>query len=357
MKRKSAHYHRHVPSNRRLADHYYYVGDSNVATEIRLTQYKGDLAHSTDVKLTEPSFLKLVNPDYVNWFQVTGLTDADTITRIVKDFGFDRLDAKDILTPHHVVKVEKVSDKRYFIIMNAENYNEKDELTAEHICLLVSGNVIISFVETNPSFFEPVHSALKANLMDLRNQSAFLLLAFLLNTIAVCLIECATKIQDYLEDVEDRMLDINSNQADLGSVIQQRRREYLQIRRNSLPLKDQFIKLIPEGEDEKKIRPVYVDLNDQVLFVCQTVEDCRELIYSLVDLYVSNNDLRMNAIMKRLTVVSTIFIPLTFLVGVWGMNFKIMPELEFTYGYFFAWILMIVVALATWFFLKKKDWF
>lgn len=357
MKRKASHLHRHLPSNRRLADHYFYVGNADVQTEIRLTQYNGDHVYTSDVKLDEPSFSKLVDPACTNWFQVTGLTQADTITKIVRDFGFDRLDAKDILTPHHVVKVDVVDDDRKFIVMNVGHYTDENELKTEHVCLLAFGEVIITFVESNVAFFEMVHEGLKSNLMDIRNRKASFLLAFLLNTIVVNLVECATKIEDLLEEVEDRLLDINSNQSNLGPVIQQRRHEYMQIRRNSLPLKDQFLKLIPEDETMKKIRPVYIDLNDQILFICQTVEDCHELIYSLVDLYISNNDLRMNAIMKRLTVVSTIFIPLTFLVGVWGMNFKVMPELALPYGYLFAWLLMIIVAILTWVFLRKKDWF
>jgi magnesium transporter len=92
-------------------------------------------------------------------------------------------------------------------------------------------------------------------------------------------------------------------------------------------------------------------------FIIQTTESCREIISSLVDLYISNNDLRMNAIMKRLTIVSTIFIPLTFLAGIWGMNFKMMPELDWQYGYGIAWSLMLLTAISTWLYMRKKDWF
>ena len=81
------------------------------------------------------------------------------------------------------------------------------------------------------------------------------------------------------------------------------------------------------------MRPFFNDVNDHLQYVVQQIDLCRETLSSLVDLYISNNDLRMNAIMKRLTIVSTIFIPLTFLVGVWGMNFRRMPELEWEYGY------------------------
>ena len=99
------------------------------------------------------------------------------------------------------------------------------------------------------------------------------------------------------------------------------------------------------------------DVNDHLQFVLQTIEICRETLSSLVDLYISNNDLRMNDIMKRLTIVSTIFIPLTFLVGVWGMNFKVMPELDWRYGYCFAWGLMAIIGIIVYAFFRKKRWY
>lgn len=358
MKRRSARTRRrHAYTNRRLSDKYYYVGDYDQDTQIRLTQYNKEKVQTVDIKADEPSFARFASPSMINWFQITGLTNADAVTRIVKDFGFDRLDAKDILTPHHIVKVEKYAPDRLFVIMNYTNYNDNKELLSEHFCILLSGNVIMTFGETNLHFFDNVQSALESNLMDLRNRKSTLLLAFLLNTILVSMVDCATKIEDQLEEIEDQLLDITGNQTNLGSVIQQQRRDYIQIRKNCMPLKDQFVKLIYDDPDDKELRSIFTDLNDQLLYVCQTIEGCREMITSLVDLYISNNDLRMNAIMKRLTVVSTIFIPLTFLVGVWGMNFEVMPELKLPYGYLLAWLLMIIIAFIMWLLLKRKNWF
>ena len=124
-------------------------------------------------------------------------------------------------------------------------------------------------------------------------------------------------------------------------------------------IKEQYIKLL-RGEStlmHKMNRAFFNDVNDHLQFVLQTIEICRETLSSLVDLYISNNDLRMNDIMKRLTIVSTIFIPLTFLVGVWGMNFKMMPELDWRYGYCFAWALMIIIGIMVYAFFRKKKWY
>ena len=107
----------------------------------------------------------------------------------------------------------------------------------------------------------------------------------------------------------------------------------------------------------KANRPFFSDVNDHLQFVLQTLEGCRDLLSAMVDLYLANNDQRMNSIMKQLTIVSTIFIPLTFLAGIWGMNFQWMPELGWKYGYFFAWGLMLAVGVIVYFYFKHKRWY
>ena len=154
-------------------------------------------------------------------------------------------------------------------------------------------------------------------------------------------ISTISSIDDALEDLEEELLTITSGD-DIGIQIQALRRQYMLMKKAILPLKEQYVKLL-RAENlliHKVNRAFYNDVNDHLQFILQTIEICRETLSSLVDLYISNNDLRMNDIMKRLTIVSTIFIPLTFLVGVWGMNYKWMPELEWQYGYYLPRIVM-----------------
>lgn len=360
MRRKEntrPHRRKHI-SNRHLSDKYYYVGEHETATGIRLVQYNAETLRTQEVKTNNNSFSKLVEANCINWFQVSGLTDSDAITRIVNDFGMHNMDAKDILTPQHVVKIEEY-DKHTLIILNSSYYDANMEIRSEHISILVAGNVVITFTESNNPVFEGTYKALEANMLNLRKKNSGLLLAFLLNTIIANLVESASKVEEVLEDIEETLLDIKNDQTNMGPLIQQRRHEYMIIRKNSQPLKEQFTKLLrtENGIITSETLPIYNDLADQLQFVIQTTESCREIISSLVDLYISNNDLRMNAIMKRLTVVSTIFIPLTFLVGVWGMNFKNMPELNWQYGYIVAWTVMMITGVIISLYMRKKDWF
>ena len=325
------HKRKHI-SNRHLADRYFYAGEHDTVTRISLTQYNADILHTREIKTNETSFKKFVDENSINWFQVSGLTDSEAVTRIVNEFGMHNLDAKDILTPQHVVKIEEY-DKHMLIVLNSSYYDTNMEINSEHISILITGNVVISFTESNNPVFENAYKAIESNMLNIRQKNSGLLLAFLLNTIIANLVESASKVEEMLEDMV--------------------------IRKNSQPLKEQFAKLLrtENGIISPDIRPIYNDLSDQLQFIIQTTESCREIISSLVDLYISNNDLRMNAIMKRLTIVSTIFIPLTFLAGIWGMNFKMMPELDWQYGYGIAWSLMLLTAISTWLYMRKKDWF
>lgn len=345
-------------ANRHLSEKYVYTGDNHIDTSIRLLNYDVAGVHQREIKTDHRRFNKLADPDKINWLQVSGLSNAELITTIATDFGLNALDAKDILTPEHIVKVEEYKD-RLFIILNACHYNEADQICTEHISILLTGNTIVTFTENNHDLFAPVVKAIQDDTFGLRSKSSCLLLAFLLNVVVVSLIESSSHVEDLLEDIEDTLLDTSADQSSVGLLIQQRRREYMVIRRNSQPLREQFGKfnkseIILSNQDSL---PAFTDIADQLQYVNQTIEGCREIIASLVDLYISNNDLRMNAIMKRLTIVSTLFIPLTFLAGIWGMNFKFMPETEWAYGYFAAWGIMALTAFFTWRYLRKKDWY
>ncbi|WP_085536024.1 magnesium/cobalt transporter CorA [Massilibacteroides vaginae] len=358
MKRKENTGKRKRSANRHLSEQYVYTGDNTTPTSIRLINYNAAGVQTHEIKTDHLHFHKLPDSNKVNWLQVSGLADAELITNIATDFGLDALDAKDILTSQHIVKVEEYKDK-VFIILNTCHYDESNQIHTEHIAILLAGNTIVTLVENNHDLFAPVMKAIQDDVLSLRAKDSSLLLAFLLNAVVASLVEASLRVEELLEDIEDTLLNISTDQRSVGSLIQQRRREYMVIRKNSQPLREQLGKL--SKSDKILINPdslpAFTDIADQLLYVNQTIEGCREIISSLVDLYISNNDLRMNAIMKRLTIVSTLFIPLTFLAGIWGMNFKNMPELSWRYGYLIAWAIMIVTALITWLFLRKKDWY
>ena len=152
------HRRRHI-SNRHLSDKYYYAGEHETATGIRLTQYNEQSLHTKEVRITDTSFSKLSDPDQINWFEVSGLTNADAITRIVKDFGLHNLDAKDILTPQHVVKVEEYKG-RMLIVLNSCYYDVNNEMRSEHQLPMSSRSGVMGSLlkscASYPAFWAPL---------------------------------------------------------------------------------------------------------------------------------------------------------------------------------------------------------
>ncbi|MDD2436529.1 MAG: magnesium/cobalt transporter CorA [Massilibacteroides sp.] len=362
MKHRENYNKRKRSSNHHLSEQYVYTGNQTTSTTLRLIQYNTEGVRDNAIPQEKENelFERIQHQGKaMNWVQVNGLMDAELISRIIAKFGLDMLDAKDILTPEHIVKIEEYQGK-IFIILNSCHYNERNEIETEHIGILMVGNTVITFAETNHDLFIPVIKAINEDILGIRSkEDGSMLLAFLLNAVVASLVETSTHVEELLEDIEDTLLDISTNQESVGSLIQQRRREYMVIRKNSLPLREQINKLTKSESIliSHEAQPAFIDLTDQLQYVNQTIDGCREIISSLVDLYISNNDLRMNAIMKRLTIVSTLFIPLTFLAGIWGMNFANMPELGWKYGYWVAWGIMGLTGIGTWIYLHKKDWY
>ena len=192
--------HRHRPNNRRLAEQYNYVGEAQLDTTLRLTSYNAYHVRSDVIQPDKLSSKKLYADAEMHWLEVCGLSDSAVIMQIVKEFGFDSLDAKDILTPQHVAKVEIRSD-RTLIVLNVCYYNERMELQKEHVGLLLTHNVVISFVERNDyKLFDGVHQAIANNLLDIRSHSIKQLLLHLLNALTSCLAEAASMAEELLED-------------------------------------------------------------------------------------------------------------------------------------------------------------
>ena len=347
--------------NNLLSERLIYTGDSQTPTHLHLCTY-----NATEIQETSgPTFQSVkdgLDNDRINWLQVHGMRDTETIREICSHFEIDFLVLQDILNADHPTKIEE-HDAYIVLILklfhpNAnKEENELDELGQQQVCIILGSNYVLTFLENESDFFDDINAALRNDVMKIRSKQSDYLLSVLLNSVIGNYIYTVSSIDDALEDLEEELLTISGGK-DIGIQIQALRRQYMLMKKAILPLKEQYIKLL-RAEDvliHKTNRAYYNDVNDHLQFVLQTIEICRETLSSLVDLYISNNDLRMNDIMKRLTVVATIFIPLTFLVGVWGMNFKWMPELEWQYGYLFAWITMFVIGIVVYLYFKIKKW-
>ncbi|MDR0938891.1 MAG: magnesium/cobalt transporter CorA [Mediterranea sp.] len=357
-------------SNNLLSEKLCYNGSSATPTHLHLCSYNAEGM----TELTGDTFEKIkegLAPNAINWLQVHGLRDTGTIANVCAHFDIDFLVAQDILNAYHPTKAEEHDEYIVFILKifhplaspkDEEDGDDGPEMAAElgqqQVSVILGNNYVLTFVENETNFFDDVNVALENDVLKIRTRPTDYLLSVLLNSVMANYRSSIIDVSDALEDLEERLLSISGGKG-IGVEIQTLRRQYMLIKKAVLPLREQYVNLqrSPGALIHKANRPFFNDVNDHLQFVLQTIDICRETLSSLVDLYISNNDLRMNDIMKRLTVVSTIFIPLTFLVGVWGMNFKLMPELDWRYGYLFAWLLMGAIGMAVYLFFKKKKWY
>lgn len=336
--------------NNLLTEKLVYNGDSATKTHAHLWTYSEQGLQEIEVQ--DISHLETsVKGGEKLWLRVHGFKDTGYIEAICRMFGVDFLTMQDILNVMHPSKIEE-HDGYIFVVARV--------IVAGEILgiRIIQGNgFVISFSDREAPFYDDVVKALQNNTMKIRNRTSDYLFSVLVNGLASNYVSVAMDISDTLEDLETDLMD-GSNNADTGAAIQFQRKRYMELKRIVFPMKDEYPRLLnsDSGLISEAVKPFMNDVNDHLLNAVQIVEGCRETLSSLMDLYISNNNTRMNDIMKKLTVVSTIFIPMTFLVGVWGMNFKIMPELNWDYGYLAAWGTLLLTGVVAYFIFKTKKW-
>ncbi len=238
------------PSNRIFSDNYAYTGIYNVPTEIRLTCYNQDVLETTTVPADTKSFKSLLRKDCINWIEVNGMNDSETITRLVKCFGLTSLDLRDILTPGHVVKIDVCASK-VFLILNSCYFSADDTIQQEHIGMFVIGNTMVTFTEreSEHSLFNNTREALRNNVMNIRKDDSGVLLGFLINSFLSVQIFTSTRIEEILEGIEHFLLEGGHSHRHIANQIQGCRHAHLIIQKNILPLEKQFQKLLTVKTD------------------------------------------------------------------------------------------------------------
>lgn len=343
--------------NNLLTEQLKYTGENKIPTKINLYSYnKESISCHHDI---QPSALKeLKGKEAVNWIQVTGLQDTDILKEVFQQFSIDFLTRQDILNSDHLPKIEE-HDRYNVIILKRLHKNKQDDYDPLHLCIIQGQTYIITFTEKESDIFNDIVSALHNDTLRIRQKQSDYLLSVIINEVISNYMSVITQMEDELEDLEESLIIPDSAKVPAGiESIQQFRKNYRIIKKSVFPLKEHFNKLFHTDNElfNESQRPFFNDINDHLLFVLQTMESCRDLITAIADLYLSQNEQRLNDIMKQLTIVSTIFIPLTFLAGIWGMNFEWMPELSWKHGYLMAWGVMLAMGMSLFFFFRHKKW-
>lgn len=329
-----------------------YNGTYTHATNIQLTSF--DASSSETHVIHDFKDLKLV-PGKTNWVHIFGLSDETVIASVCKSMGLELPMVQDILNSRHIAKLEDTG-KGLFAVLDAYTYNEKKEMVRDHQSIVLGPNFVFSFEEGTGHRFDLVCKAITDGVGQVRQHGADFLFNLLVSLVVDSYYDVLEYQQSNLLDMEDALMEFQAGHKETGQEIQHFRRDHTRLLKAVSPLNEAFghFLMLDSALIKSDSKIYFRDTYDHLRQVMSMLDANRETLSALMDLYIANNDLRMNLIMKQLTVVATIFIPLTFLVGVWGMNFENMPELGLKHGYLFAWLAMIAVGVLLYLWFRRK---
>lgn len=296
------------------------------------------------------------DPSAVTWINVEGLHETGTIEATGECFGLHPLVQEDILNTEHRPKFEDYDDYLFLVLKMLRL--EKGEICTEQVSLILGPDFVLSFQEgAEGDLFDGVRERLRAGKGRIRKAGADFLAYALIDAVVDGFYPILEEIGDRIELLEDELVDCPTKET--LQKIHAYKRELLLLRKSVWPLREVVASL--QRQEEPLVREgtrIFLrDVYDHIIQVADTLETYRDILAGLLDLYLSSLSNRMNEVMKVLTIIATLFIPLTFLVGVYGMNFTYMPELEWRWGYPAVWGIMIAVTAGMLVFFKKKKWF
>jgi magnesium transporter len=312
------------------------------------------------VKVTQISDIKgyLRNRDFqgVTWLDISGIHDISVIEQIGGKFNLHGLVLEDILNTFQRPKVEDF-DENLFMVLKMLSYDtEKRELCSEQVSFVAGADWIVTFQEQPGDVFQPIRDRIRMDKGKIRKMKADYLLYALVDAIVDNYFVVMEAIGEDIEEIEAQLLD-NPNPETLHQV-QKLRKELIYLRKGVWPLRE-ILNTLLRGESNliEESTMVYLrDIYDHTIQVIETTETYRDMVAGLQDLYLSSVSNRMNEVMKVLTIIATVFIPLTFIAGIYGMNFEFMPELKWKFGYFMTWIVMGCVGIGMFIYFKRKKW-
>jgi magnesium transporter len=290
------------------------------------------------------------------WIHVGGLHNPGIIESLGQCYGIHHLFLEDILNTHQRPKMEELEDG-LFVVMKAFTLSAGDETsTAEQLSFILGKNYLISLQEGPSDIFEPVRIRLRSALGRIRSLGPDYLLYALMDTVVDHYFSVLEAVGERIEALEDELLTDHAQQT--LPRMHRLRRELLLLKKMVWPLREVISTMLRNetGLIQQKTQFYIRDLYDHIIQVVDTLENYRELASSLLEIYLSSVSNRMNEVMKVLTIIATIFIPITFIAGVYGMNFDYMPELKWRWGYAMVWGVMIAMIVTMLGYFRKKKW-
>ncbi len=362
-----------------------YVGEEiEHAIKIKRIEYNVTEYHVDDSSRLSACRLPHTETPYVNWLDVDGIHDPKVVATLGQQYQLHPLLLEDVMNTEQKPKIDLYDDAPIpsdgsrtskgngvgsrpdnaagpvvFVTLKMLHHNrQRQEIDSEHISLVLGRNYLISFQEERTKdIFEPVIDRIKASAGKTRRNGPDYLLYALMDLIVDHYFVITERISDKMDELEEQIVQQRAGQQTLATLYVLKR-ELALIRRTIYPLRDVVGTLLREESDlvQKTTLPYLRDLADHINQIIETLDSQRELIAGLMDVYYSIVSNRMNSVMKTLTIISAIFIPLTFIAGIYGMNFDNMPELRTKTGYFWTLGAMAAIAVGEIIYFKRRGW-
>ncbi|MFH2138710.1 MAG: magnesium/cobalt transporter CorA [Candidatus Omnitrophota bacterium] len=298
----------------------------------------------------------------VTWININGIHDLSVIETLGQGFNIHPLVLEDIPNTSQRPKIDETEEYIFIVLKMLYIENDSKEIKSEQVSLVLGKNYVLSFQEREGDVFYKVRERIRSNKGRLRKMGADYLAYTLIDAIVDNYFMIIENMGDRVEGIEEELM--QNPEPKILQMIYNLKQEALFLRKSVWPLRE-VISSLARGESKliKKSTEIYLrDVYDHTIQVIDGIETFRDMISGMIDIYLSSVSNKMNEVMKVLTIIATIFIPITFIAGVFGMNFNPesspwnMPELSWRYGYLMAWGLMISSAGVMIVYFKRKKW-
>ncbi|WP_396601519.1 magnesium/cobalt transporter CorA [Algibacter sp. R77976] len=317
--------------------------------------YGKEFCNEKELQTVQESF-EYKDTDSVTWINLNGLNHVDQIEALGEHYDIHPLVLEDIVNIAQRPKIDEYDDS-IFVSLKMLYYDDAQQIVSEQVSLILGKNYVLTFQESEGDVFDTVRDRLRHAKGRVRTMKADYLLYVLMDAIVDHYFSVIEVLGDKIEDFETAIFagDVDD---DISQKIQNLKREILRVRRAIFPLRE-VINRIEKNESsliQKRTITYFRDIYDHLIQVSENIDIYREMIWSLMDMYMTTISNKMNEVMKVLTIMASIFIPLTFIAGIYGMNFDNIPELHYKYSYYILWCVMIILFIGMLIYFKRKKW-
>lgn len=322
--------------------------------KIRVVSYNMDEISTHSIEnLTQIN--EFIKNNKNTWIQVIGFSDMEIISNLGELFKIDKLILEDIVNTKHRPKYE-FNNEYESVILKHLKFADDGDLISEQISMVLGNNYLLSFHEIEDEHLSYVMERLNGNIGNIRSKSCDYLFYRIMDIITDNYFIISENFRDQIESIEELTID-NAN-SEYISNIQHLKKQLYKFRKTTIPLREITSKIIKEDTNfiKNETIPYIKDLFEHLVHITENIEIQIDNTRDLIELIHSNLNLRLNKMIEALTIISFIFIPLTFIAGIYGMNFDYIPELKLEYGYFYVWGIITIITIFILIYLRRKSW-